>query len=89
MSYLAAMHWSYVALTILVLVVIVASPFLAIAYRSARAINSTTDDFRLSNANKWTEPRHIPDAGGSVQLMRLKDGNFIIISVGVSTVRVF
>jgi hypothetical protein len=35
----------------------------------------------------WT--RHIPDGGGSVQLMRLKDGNFVIISVGVSTVKVF
>jgi len=36
----------------------------------------------------WTEPRHVPD-GGSVQLMRLSDGYFVIISVGISTVKVF
>jgi hypothetical protein len=35
-------------------------------------------DFRLSNANMWTEPRHYP-AGGSIQIMRLSDGYFVLL----------
>ena len=84
------MNWSYVELAILIIAILVASPFLFVAFRSARAIAySKTDDFRLSKAHMWTEPQHIPDGGGSVQLMRLKDGHFVLISVGVSTVKVF
>jgi hypothetical protein len=36
----------------------------------------------------WTEPHHSKD-GGSFQLMRLRDGNFALISVGLTTVKVF
>jgi hypothetical protein len=47
-----------------------------VAFHSARAFAHTrSDDFRLSNANMWTEPRHSP-AGGSIQIMRLSDGLF-------------
>ena len=89
MHALAALHWGYVALAALALALFVASPLLLVVFRSARAIAYTsTDDFRLSNANMWTEPRHTPD-GGSSQLMRPKDGHLVLISVGVSTVKVF
>ncbi len=84
----AALHWGYVALAVLALALLIVSPFLLVLFRSARAIAYTsTDDFRLSNANMWTEPHHPPD-GGSVQLIRLKDGHLVLISVGVSTVKV-
>ena len=36
----------------------------------------------------WTEAHHSQD-GGFFQLMRLKDGDFVLISVGISTVKVF
>jgi hypothetical protein len=89
MPYLAAIHWGYIALVVLILALLVASPFLLVAFRSARAIAYTgTDDFRLSNVNMWTEPQHTPD-GGSIELMRLSDSYFVLISVGVSTVKVF
>jgi hypothetical protein len=61
-------------------------------FRQLRAIRAVThmdsDDFRLSNANIWTEAHHTKD-GGSVQRMRLKDGNIVFISVGITTVKVF
>ena len=89
MPSLAAIHWIYIALALLAAAILVASAFLFVLFRSARAIAySSTDDFRLSNANMWTEPRHTPD-GGSLQLMRLRDGHFVLVSVGVSTVKVF
>jgi hypothetical protein len=85
----AALHWGYVALAVLALALLIASPFLLVLFRSARAIAYTsTDDFRLSNVNMWTEPGHSP-AGGSFQMMRLRDGHFVFLSVGISTVKVF
>jgi len=47
-----------------------------------------SDDFRLSNANMWTEPHHTKD-GGSFQRMRLEDGNIVFLSVSIMTVKVF
>ena len=92
MPCLAAISWSDIALVVFMtalVVVVPLVPFLIIAFRSARAIAYTkTDDFRLGHANMWTEPHHNPK-GGSIQLMRLIDGYFVVISVGVSTVKVF
>ncbi len=89
MCSLAAIPWGYIAIGVFVAALLAASPFLVVLFRSARAIAYTsTDDFRLSNANMWTEPRHSPD-GGSFQLMRLGDGHFVFLSVGLSTVKVF
>src|SRR5215475_7059654 len=89
---LAAIDWSYIALIVLMtalIVIVPLVPLLAIAFRSARTIAYTkTDDFRLGHANMWTEPHHNPK-GGSIQLMRLIDGYFVVISVGVSTVKIF
>jgi hypothetical protein len=85
----AMIHWGYIAVGVLAATLLVATPLFLAVSRSARAIaHTSTDDFRLSNANMWTEPHHTPD-GGSLQLMRLKDGHFVLVSVGVSTVKVF
>jgi len=85
----ALIHWSYVAIALAAAAILIAIPFLSLAFRSARALAYTrTDDFPLSSANMWTEPHHAPD-GGSLQLMRLKDDQFVLVSVGVSTVKVF
>ncbi len=57
-------------------------------FQLARAITSShSDEFRLGQANLWTEPHHLGDKG-SYQTMRLKDGNFVMISVGLSTIKV-
>jgi hypothetical protein len=85
----AMIHWGYIALGVLAATLLVATLLFLGVSRSARAIaHTSTDDFRLSNANMWTEPHHTSD-GGSVQLMRLRDGHFVLVSVGVSTVKVF
>jgi len=89
MHALAIVHWGYIVVAVLAAALLVASPFLLVLLRSARTIAYTsTDDFRLGNANMWTEPHRTPD-GGSLQLMRLRDGHFVLVSVGVSTVKVF
>jgi len=89
MDMLNTIHWGYVALAVLAIGIAVSSPFLMVLFRSVRAIAYTSsDDFRLRNANMWTEPRLAAD-GGSYQLMRLEDGNFVLISVGVTTLKVF
>ena len=86
---LSAIHWGYIALAVLAVLLLFASPFLLALFREARAIaGASTDEFRLSNANMWTEPHHVAD-GGSSQLMRLRDGHFVVVSVGLSTVKVF
>lgn len=55
----------------------------------ARAIaHSYSDEFRLGQANLWTEVHHTKDKG-SYQTMRLKDGNFVFVSVGLNTIKVF
>ena len=89
----AVSHWSYGVVVLIAAAILIVSPFLFVILRAARRFrraiaHTSTDDFRLSNANMWTEPHHAQD-GGSLQLMRLKDGQFVLVSVGVSTAKVF
>ena len=44
-------------------------------------------EHRLKISNVWTEIQHIKH-GGSTQMMRMKDGNFILLSAGVDTTKV-
>jgi hypothetical protein len=88
MRTLATIHWGYVGLVLVGVCALVAGRFLIALIRYTRAIaNASTDDFRLGKPNMWTEAHHTSD-GGSFQLMRLNDGNFVLISVGVTTVKV-
>jgi hypothetical protein len=50
--------------------------------------NTDSDDFRLSNPHIWTEAHHT-EGGGSIQRMRLDQDNIVLISVGITTVKVF
>ncbi len=89
MNTLAMIYWGYLALVLVVVVLLVASPFLIALFRSARAIaHVSSDEFRLSHTHMWTEAHHTND-GGSFELMRLTDDNLVLISVGVTTVKVF
>ena len=79
------------ALVVLIIVVIAifAVRVLFPLFRSAQVISKVnTDEFRLSRPHMWTESHHAND-GGSFELMRLPDDNLILVSVGVTTVKVF
>lgn len=89
MNILAAIHWGFVGLLVIAISLLVASPFIVALFRAARAIAYTsTDEFRLSKANMWTEAHHTK-YGGSHQTMRLNDGVFVWVSIGVTTAKVF
>jgi hypothetical protein len=64
MNTVATIHWGYVGLVVIALCALVASPFLVVLIRGARAIaNTSSDDFRLNNPNMWTEAHHTKDGG--------------------------
>ncbi len=44
--------------------------------------------YRLSQPHFWTDAAHAPDAGAS-QMMRLPDGNFLVVSMAIDTAMVF
>jgi hypothetical protein len=59
----------------------------AVRLASAKSrVNST--EYRLSQSHFWTDVTHVDD-GGASQLMRLPDGNFLILSMGLNTAKVF
>jgi hypothetical protein len=45
-------------------------------------------EFYLKNPNFWTESEH-PKNGGAIQIMKMEDGQFIVLSVGLATAKVF
>jgi len=86
---LATVPWGYIAVAVLVIVAVVASPVLIVLVRGARSVAYTyTDEFRLSLKHTWTEVDHIENAGSS-QTMRLPDGTFVFVSVGLTTTKLF
>ena len=87
---LATIHWEYLALlVVIVIAALVVSPIALTFFRGARAIADTeSDEFRLSSIHMWTEVHRAHD-GGSFQTMRLNDGNFVWVSVGLTTLKVF
>jgi hypothetical protein len=45
-------------------------------------------EFCLENPNFWTDIEHVEN-GGAIQLMRMEDGQFILLSIGTATAKVF
>jgi hypothetical protein len=89
MNILATINWGFVGLLVIAIGLLVASPFIVAFFRATRSIAYTsTDEFRLRNTNMWTEAHHTKD-GGSHQMMRLNDGVFVFVSIGVTTAKVF
>jgi hypothetical protein len=65
------------------------SPLVIVFWRSMRVLSYMhSPRFRLEHGSIWTEIEHIP-AGGSRQLIRMEDGNILLLSVGVTTVIVY
>ncbi len=50
--------------------------------------HANSPEFRLSMPNLWTEIQHVK-GGGSSQMMKIDDGNIILMSVGLDTTKVF
>ncbi len=63
--------------------------FLFLAWRrKARGLaKAHSPEHRLKIPNVWTEMPHLKD-GTCIQMMRLKDGNFIMLSIGPDSARV-
>src|SRR5690242_1594449 len=64
-------------------------PVFTAIWRNVRSIlHFNTPEFRLSVPNFWTGVQHIKN-GGSRQIMKMEDGNFIFLSLGLDTAKVF
>ena len=81
--------WFWLIVGIATLIVIWLCPLLIISLRYLRLITfRQSKEFRLENPNFWTDPEH-PENGGAIEMMRMEDGQFIILSVGMDTAKVF
>lgn len=81
--------WFWLIVGIATLIVIWLCPLLIITLRYKRHIMyRRSREFRLENPNFWTDIEHI-EKGGAIEMMRMEDGQFIILSVGMYTAKVF
>lgn len=86
---IAAGWWCWAASVVIALVAVALSPVLIVMYRYAGILSSVNSpSFRLSTYNMWTEVTHVEDAGAT-QIMRMEDENFILLSVGITTAKIF
>jgi len=83
-------------MSILVLLLIVLIAFLSVVLTFVfiesrgtvrKAAQANSPEARLTIPNVWTEIQQVRNAG-SIQRMRMRDGNFILLSVGYDTVKV-
>ena len=63
--------------------------FVFVAWRRKQRMvaKAHSPEHRLKIPNVWAEIQHVKH-GGSTQMMRMKDGNFILLSAGLDTVKV-
>ena len=60
------------------------------SWKLSRAVSRTQSPaFRLSCHHFWTEANHVDDDGGASQFMRMPDGNIVMLSIGITTAKVF
>jgi len=73
-------------LTFEIVLVSVVLLFVFVGWRKkARIVSKAhSPEHRLKIPNVWTEIQHVKH-GGSTQMMRMTDGHFILLSVGVDT----
>jgi hypothetical protein len=80
--------WSLLLIFEMVLVSVVLI-FVFVSWRRKQRMVSKahSPEHRLKIPNVWTEIQHVKH-GGSTQMMRMKDGNFILLSAGVDITKV-
>jgi hypothetical protein len=80
--------WELLLIFEIVLVAVVCT-FVFVGWRrKARKVSQAhSPEHRLKIPNAWTETRHVKH-GGSAEMMRMKDGNFIMLSVDLGTAKV-
>ena len=80
--------WELLLVFEIVLVsVVCALVFVGWRRKARRVSQAHSPEHRLKIPNLWTEIERVKQ-GGSTQMMRMKDGNFIMLSVDVDTTRV-
>lgn len=72
---------------IILVSVVCAFVFVGWRRKARRVSQAHSPEHRLKIPNLWTEVERVKH-GGSTQMMRMKDGNFIMLSVDVDTTRV-
>jgi len=84
-----AAWWYWVIVASGSLVTLVACHVPIVLFRYSRNLASVnTDSFRLASPNFWTETQHVKD-GGAREMMLMEDGNFVMLSVGITTLKIF
>ena len=72
---------------IILVSVVCAFVFVGWRRKARRVAQAHSPEHRLKIPNLWTEIERV-EHGGSAQMMRMKDGNFIMLSVGVDSMKV-
>lgn len=68
---------------------VVLTPVVIALWNTVRVVSKAgSPEHRLQIPNIWTEIQEVKDAG-SIQRMRMEDGNFILLSAGLDTMKVF
>jgi hypothetical protein len=81
--------WYWVVCLIIGLFVTWVSRVAIVLWRHARLLSYIESPaFALQHGGIWTEIQHV-QGGGAKQVMRMEDGNFVLLSVGITTVIVF
>jgi hypothetical protein len=83
--------WYWVLCSVVAILVAWFSPVVVMLWRMTRAVaraQSPSPQDRLAQPGFWTEVEHIPDAGAT-QVMRMEDDNFIMLSAGTTTLKVY
>ena len=81
--------WFWLIVGVAALTVIWLSPLLIIYVRYQLLIAfRQSKEFRLENPNFWTDSEH-PENGGAIQIMKMEDSQFVVLSIGIATAKVF
>ena len=67
--------------------VVIAFVFVARLRKARKVAQAHSPEHRLKIHNVWTETPHVKH-GNSAEMMRMKDGNFIMLNVDVDTAKV-
>jgi hypothetical protein len=77
----------FLTFEIVLILVVLLFVFVGWCRIKGRVSKAHSPEHRLKIPNLWTETQH-HQHGGSTQMMRMKDGNFILLEVGPDTAKV-
>ena len=77
----------FLAFEIVLVLVVLSLVFVGWRRKAKKVKQAHSPEHRLKIPNLWTDIQH-GRHGGSTQMMRMKDGNFILLSAGLDTTKV-